>query len=99
VQFAGRNDAEQADWISYEVFLVNRGTVPGPTAQPVHRQIMDGQRGLITESEFKYVRGVLTAKLRAALDQWATLDDAMDDEDPNVEADLAAEAEAEDEAA
>ncbi|WP_133259886.1 hypothetical protein [Streptacidiphilus pinicola] len=68
----------KADWISYAIDIIE---APGRRATEddvrdarvlypaVHRQIMDANRGVITESEFTSLHNEVRAKLRAAHDE------------------------------
>ncbi|MFF3941426.1 eCIS core domain-containing protein [Streptomyces phaeofaciens] len=57
-----------AEFISYDISLVPRGRLNAPQPHPVHRQIMDGRRGTITELEFTYLNHLVRAKLREVTD-------------------------------
>ncbi|MFJ9906784.1 DUF4157 domain-containing protein [Streptomyces sp. NPDC101152] len=54
-----------ADYISYEISLVPRGRLNASGRELVHRQIMDGRRGVITELEFTFLRKTVGNKLEA----------------------------------
>ncbi|MGW8356842.1 hypothetical protein [Streptomyces wedmorensis] len=57
------NTPLMADWISYEITIVGPGT-----EHLVHRQIMDAQRGTITESEFAFLQNTVELGIRAFIE-------------------------------
>jgi hypothetical protein len=59
-------DSLTANFISYSISLVPKGDPQGEKI-PIHRQIMDAQRGTITESEFAVLQRTVKNKIRAAL--------------------------------
>ncbi|OKI03413.1 hypothetical protein A6A06_39430 [Streptomyces sp. CB02923] len=58
-----------AKYISYRISLVPEGQVRSSLRREIHRQIMDGRRGTITELEFTYLRRTVRAKLEAAIEE------------------------------
>lgn len=62
---------QKADWISFAIDLVDKDPSAGPvdtrpSVEYVHRQIMDANRGTITESEFTSLHNQVRNQLRAA---------------------------------
>ncbi|MER6788517.1 DUF4157 domain-containing protein [Streptomyces sp. NPDC000658] len=66
-----------AEYISYRISLVPQGELNAANPWEIHRQIMDGQRGTITELEFTYLHHTVRAKLRQAIEDI----DAQQDDD------------------
>lgn len=58
----------KARWISYHISLVPLVPGPGLSEVDVHRQIMDADRGTITESEFTALHHEVDHKIQAAID-------------------------------
>jgi len=57
-----------AEYISYRISLVPRGELDAAAPWEIHRQIMDGRRGTITELEFTHLHHTVRAKLRRAVE-------------------------------
>ncbi|MFI7501300.1 hypothetical protein ACIBVL_22900 [Streptomyces sp. NPDC049687] len=73
-----------AQYISYRISLVPRDELDAAKPWEIHRQIMDGQRGTITELEFTYLHHTVRAKLRQAVEEiQAEQDDARMSDGPS----------------
>ncbi|MCQ9133798.1 DUF4157 domain-containing protein [Streptomyces sp. IBSBF 2807] len=64
-----------AQYISYRISLVPHGELNAANPWEIHRQIMDGQRGTITELEFTYLHHTVRARLRRAIEDIEAQDD------------------------
>ncbi|MFF0965960.1 DUF4157 domain-containing protein [Streptomyces sp. NPDC003283] len=56
-----------AEFISYRISLVPVGRINSSRKREIHRQVMDGRRGTITELEFTYLHNTVRSKLRQAV--------------------------------
>ena len=64
----GHGRGNVADWISYDIAVVNSQDKNDTRRIPAHRQIMDGTRGTITRAEFSYLHHTVREKLRRVVD-------------------------------
>jgi hypothetical protein len=56
-----------AEYISYGISLVPVGRINSSRERAVHRQIVDGRRGTVTELEFGYLHRTVRFKLQQAI--------------------------------
>lgn len=65
-----------ANWISYDIAIVNSTDRHDARRIPVHRQVMDGKRGTITRSEFSYLHNEVRAKVKRTTEHLKAAHDA-----------------------
>ncbi|MFE1549990.1 DUF4157 domain-containing protein [Streptomyces sp. NPDC058718] len=68
----------QAAWISYQISVVGKNS---PFRQLLHRQIMDAERGTITESEFGYLQKKVENAIKGFIETTLNQEPQADDSD------------------
>ncbi|WP_438289590.1 eCIS core domain-containing protein [Streptomyces sp. HUAS TT7] len=77
----------QADWISYKISIVGNDIRNSRFRQELHRQIMDAERGTITEDEFTYLQNKVENAIKDFIEETLNKEPEADDVDSDVEPD------------